>query len=333
MSDISADNMFGLAFEQAGYAASGLTSGAKEVLVSHVEELAREYGLGETLNVAKTIASEKCGIDLDSPCAESSSPAHRCAKECGAAAMSAIIGGTANSLEYLEKVRNGEMSGKDAVIKIVGETVASAADSALKAAGETGRKIIIEKYGSEENALKAFAEQGMQILLDNLPVEQGGKRIISEMLQLVDISAGKIKLDGALQNAPSLIVQSMPGVNAFANMAGSGALDLVKAQFPNLAKNLPKHPAVLAAAIVAIVGGYIAVKNGIERPYRDLLRNTNTLREAAAELDKISNNLFKGQLLFGKYLESDARLETQFRDHMDAIDKSGKQALDAILKI
>lgn len=330
---ISADKLFDSAFEQAGQAGYGLAAGAREVLINHVENLAREHGLGETLNVAKIIASEKCGLDLDSPCPESSDPAHRCAKECGAAAMSAIIGGAANSLEYLGLVRTGKMNGKDAIIKIVGETVTSAADSALKAAGETGRKIIIEKYGSEENALKAFAEQGIQTLLDNLPVEQGGKRILSEMLQLVDISAGKIKLDGALQNAPSLIVQSMPGVNAFANLAGSGALDLVKAQFPKLARNLPKHPAVLAAAIVAVVGGYIAIKNGIERPYRDLLRNTNTLREAIAELDKVSHNLFKGQLLFGKYLESDARMETQFQERMDAIDKSGKQAVDAILKI
>lgn len=330
---ISIDKLYDQTLEQAGYAGSSFAAGARDVLIGHVEKLVREHGLGETFDLAKSVAAEKYDCDFDAVASDTSTPVHRCMRESGAAAMSAIVSGAANSLEYLELVRTGKISGKDAAMKIIGETVASAADSALKAAGDTGRQIIIERYGTEENAIKALAEQGFQALLEKLPVGQGGKQIISDVMQLMDLSAGKLNLDPILQNGPNLIIQSFPAVQSLANVAGSGALDLVKAQFPNLARNLPKHPAVIAAAIVAVVGGAIAIKNGIERPYQDLLRNTNTLRESVAELDRVSRSFAKGQRLFGKYLEAESEMENGFQNQMTAVDKAGANALDAILKI
>lgn len=335
MADISVDNMFGQAFEQAGYAASGLTRGAKEVLVSHVEELARQHGLGETFNIARTFISDKYGVTLeadDTP-ADNSNPAHRCMKESGASAMSAIIGGAANSLEYLERVKSGEMSGKDALVKLVGETVASAADSALKAAGTTGRQSIIEKYGSEENAAKALAEQGVQLLMEKMPLPQGGRQVIDNLIQLVDLGTGKISIDELIRKPGSLIMQSAMGIKAISGVAGKGAVDVVRSQFPKLMKIMPKHPAILAASVVAVIASGIAIKNGIEKPFQDLARNTASLKAATAELDRVSRGMFKGQILFGKYLEADAQMEKQFQERLDSIDKSGKAALDAILKI
>ena len=330
---ISIDKLYDQTLEQAGYAGSGFVAGARDVLIGHVEKLAREHRLGETFDLAKSVVAERYDCGFDAPASSTSTPVNRCMRESGAAAMSAIVSGAANSLEYLELVRTGKMSGKDAAIKIIGETVASAADSALKAAGDTGRQIIIERYGTEENALKALAEQGCQALLEKLPVGQGGKQIISEVMQLIDVSSGKITLDNVLQNGPNLIVQSLPAVQSLANVAGSGALDLVKAQFPNLARRLPKHPAVIAAAIVAAVGSAIAIRNGIERPYRDLMRNTATLNGATAELDRVSRSFAKSQRLFGKYLEVDSEMESGFQNQITAVDKAGANALDVILKI
>ncbi len=61
----------------------------------------------------------------------------------GAAALSAVISGSINTVRYIQLAREGKISIEDATFKIVGETVASAADSAVKAASTTGLNSLI----------------------------------------------------------------------------------------------------------------------------------------------------------------------------------------------
>ena len=332
---MNTERIFEKAFEQAGYGVSGFTAGAREALVSYAEQLARQHGLEQTFTVAKTMITEKFGgrglPDVSSP--PTTSPAHKCMKESGAAAMSALVAGAANSLEYLELVRSGEMAGKEAFVKIIGETVASAADSALKAAGDTGRQLVIDKYGSEEKALQALAEQGIQTLFEKMPLPQGGGQILDTLAQIIDLGRGERAPGGFIPEPGSLIVQAKCATTDIGTVAGNGALDMVKSKFPSLVKHIPKHPAILAASIIAVVAGGIALKNGIEKPYQDLVRNTESLKTATSELDRVSRNLLRGQTLFGKYLEADGEMETKVQNQMAAVDRAGKCALDAILKI
>lgn len=332
---MNTERIFEKAFEQAGYGVSGFTAGARDTLVRYAEQLARQHGLEQTFTVAKTMMQEKYGVNRssDESSAVASNLTHQCMKESGAAAMSALVGGAANSLEYVELVRSGKMDGKEAFVKIIGETVASAADSALKAAGETGRQLVIDKFGSEEKALQALAEQGIQALFEKKPHSQGGGQILDTLAQIIDLGREERASGGFIPEPGSLMVQAKCAATDIGTVAGNGALDMVKSKFPSLVKHIPKHPAILAASIIAVVAGGIALKNGIEKPYQDLVRNTESLKAATSELDRVSRNLLRGQTLFGKYLEADAERETQIQNQMAAVDRAGQSALNAILKI
>lgn len=336
MAGISVDKLFDQAFEQAGYAGSGLADGARETLLRYAEDLAREKGFGGVYDTAKTFVSDKYGFDLNSGTSNChpGNSTQTCMRESGAAAMSAVISGAANSMEYYERVRSGEIDAKEAMVKIISETITSAADSAIKAAGNKAMEILIEKYGSKENALKALAQQGMDTLLDNLPVSLGGRQVIDHIRQMLDVATGKISMDDLLNKPGPIIVRATSGPEArIAKIAGNGAVNVVKSKFPRLMTMLPKHPAFLSAGVVVAVAGAIAVKNCIERPYQDLVRNTTSLNEAASELERVSGNMLKGQMLFGKFLEADFQMEAQFQNQLSRIDRAGQDALDSILKI
>ena len=49
----------------------------------------------------------------------------------GAAAMSAVVSGSMNTVRYIQLAREGRLTAKEATVKIVGETVAAAADSTV----------------------------------------------------------------------------------------------------------------------------------------------------------------------------------------------------------
>jgi hypothetical protein len=89
----------------------------------------------------------------------------------------------------------------------------------------------------------------------------------------------------------------------------------------------------LSGGIIAGLAMTIAIENDIEKPYRDLMRNTTSLHEAASELERVSQTVFMGQVLFTKFIEADIRMESDLKDQFGKIDASGARALDAIYRI
>jgi hypothetical protein len=85
--------------------------------------------------------------------------------------------------------------------------------------------------------------------------------------------------------------------------------------------------------VILVLAMAFASENGIEKPYRDLVRNTGHLQNAVHELERVSQTIFMGQVLFGKYLEVDASLETQLEERFTRIDEAGMRALEAVNKI
>ena len=83
----------------------------------------------------------------------------------GAAAMSAVVSGSLNTLRYIQLARDGKITTEEATIKIIGETVASAADSAVKASANAGVQSLIVRYGTKETALEILAKQGLKSML------------------------------------------------------------------------------------------------------------------------------------------------------------------------
>lgn len=84
---------------------------------------------------------------------------------------------------------------------------------------------------------------------------------------------------------------------------------------------------------IAAIAAAIATKIGVDRQYRHLLSNTQTLRDAAGELERISGQMSKKQILFTKFLEADAQMEETINNSMRRVDAAGQSALDAISKI
>lgn len=336
MADSPIGKLLDQALEKAGYAYSGLKEGAREKLAQHVEELTDKHGYGTAFTAAKTFMVSKNEADQEesAPNPENLPVVHRCMKESGAAAMAAIIKGAANSVQYWNNVRSGEMNVKEAMSKIIGETVSSAADSAVKAAGETGKQILIEKYGTEENAIKSLASQGFTAVQENIPLPGGSSKIVTQISQILDLATGKKSENCEI---PGIVTEQgarmfMPEVQ-LGNAAGKGVINLLKSHMPPNFKGIPTHPVFLIASMIAVTAGKIAIKNCIERPFQDLARNTSTLNAACAELERVSRTMCKGQRLFGEFVVSDAKMETALKNQMSRIDKAQQSALDEILKI
>ncbi|MBD5641819.1 MAG: hypothetical protein HDQ91_05315 [Desulfovibrio sp.] len=336
MPQISAEKLFEQVFAQAGYAGCGLRDGVREVLLRHAEDLARETGLKEAYDCARKFIPLEWRVDYE-PSMDGhlpKIPAYTRARGNGAAALSAVVGGTANVMEYLELVQTGSMRPDEAMIKIIGETITSAADSAIKAAGDSAMQMLVGKHGTLDNAMRDLARQGMDALLENLPIGQGKQQLVEYLKLLIDVGRGKAPADKLLEKASALLLKTTGSPDGrIVKIAGKGAVNIVKSKFPKLLSMLPKHPAILSAGVVVAIAGAIAVKNCIERPYRDLVRNTESLNEAAMELERVSQSMLRGQALFGKFLESDAQMEAQLQKQMARIDLAGRKAHEAILKI
>ncbi len=82
----------------------------------------------------------------------------------GAAALSAVISGSINTVKYISLAREGKITPQEAIIKIAGETAASAADSAVKASGVVGAQSLLVRYGSEKAAVEILAKQSLKSL-------------------------------------------------------------------------------------------------------------------------------------------------------------------------
>lgn len=253
----------------------------------------------------------------------------------GAASMSAIVSGSLNTVKYIQQVQNGEISGDEAVVKIVGETVASAADSAVKASANAGVQSLMVRYGSKEAAMQVLAKQGVQSMLKTNAVTMGVSCAVDMVKDLVRLGTGAI-------NKEEFFDRQGKGVLTTSAGAAGGALGMAGAE--SMAALLGVQTGTLAMGAASIVGGLaggmiaglamtLAIENGIEKPYRDLVRNTTYLHEAARELDRVSQTMMKGQAVFVKYLEADIELEKNLQNQFDRVNMAGIRALDAINRI
>lgn len=253
----------------------------------------------------------------------------------GAAAMSAVVSGSMNTVRYIQLAANGELSAEEATIKIVGETVAAAADSAVKASANAGVQSLMVRYGSEETALQVLAKQGMNNMLKNNAVTVGVTCAVEAVKDLVKMGMGQISKEEFFDRQGKGVLMTTAGV-------AGGAIGTATAA--SLATSLGASGGTLAMSIAELLGGLsggliaglamtIAIENGIEKPYRDLVRNTQNLKEAATELERLSRNVLNGQILFTKYLEADVQMERKLQDQMSRIDEAGQRAFETISKI
>ncbi len=253
----------------------------------------------------------------------------------GAAALSAVVSGSINTVRYVRLAQEGRLSREEATLKIVGETVAAAADSALKASANAGVQSLLVRYGSEKAAMEVLARQGLKSMLKSNAVTVGVVCAVDAVKDLVRLGMGDISGDEFFERQGKGVLTTSAGAAGGAlGAAGAGAaVSLFGAAAGGTAMTVAGIVGGLSGGLIAGLAMTLAVENGIEQPYRDLMTNTRTLHTAAAELERISGNLFKGQVLFTKFLEADAHGEKTLHRQFKGIDTAGQRALGIINQI
>lgn len=253
----------------------------------------------------------------------------------GAAALSAVVSGSVNTITYIQLAREGKISADDAVLKIVSETVASAADSAVKASANAGVQSLIVRYGSKETAMQVLAKQGMQSMFKTNAVTIGVVSAVDAVKDLVRLGIGDITKEEFFDRQGKGVLMTSAGVvgGSLGAAGGTAIATALGASSGTLAISAASLLGGLAGGIIAGLAMTMAIEVGIEKPYRDLVQNTQYLKAATAELQRASMTIFKGQILFTKYIEADQQLENTLQIQFDRIDAAGERALAAINRI
>ncbi|OYV33061.1 MAG: hypothetical protein B7Z80_25125 [Rhodospirillales bacterium 20-64-7] len=247
----------------------------------------------------------------------------------GAAAMSAVVAGTVNIVNYVGLVRAGKIDASEAAVKIAAETAASAADSAMKAAATTGLQSMIVRLGSRE-AAQSMASQSVSALLRSNAISVGVVCAIDAIKDLVLFGAGKLTLAE---------LEERSGKNLFSTAAGTVGGSIGASICGGLVMGGALAPAALpvlgglAGGLIASMAMAFAIENGIEAPYRELVTNTQTLRESAIILQDVSNRFLEGQVYFEQFMAADAALDQSFNEQAAIIKRSGEDMRQAIDRI
>ena len=253
----------------------------------------------------------------------------------GAAAMSAVVSGSMNTVRYIQLAREGRLTAKEATVKIVGETVAAAADSAVKASANAGVQSLMVRYGSQKTVAEVLAKQGLKSMMKSNAVTVGVVCAVDAVKDLVRLGMGDMTKEEFFERQGKGLMTTSAGVVG-------GALGVAGAA--SFASTLGAVSGTAAMTTASVIGGLsggmiaglamtLAIENGIEKPYRDLVRNTQNLQAAASELERVSQTVLKRQVLFTRYLQADFELEAALQNQFARIEIAGARALDVINKI
>lgn len=251
----------------------------------------------------------------------------------GAAAMSAIVCGTVNSIRYINLARDGKLSADQAAFAIVKETVCSAADSAIKASANVGVQSLMVRYGAEKIVVGTLAKQGLGAMMRTNAVTVGVVCAVDAVKDIVHLGLGNITKEQFYDRQGKNILNTSAGVLGGSLGAGAAGGIVASMGVTGAAGNVLMLAGGLSGGLIAGIAMTMAIENGIEKPYRDLVNNTGYLKEAAEELDRVSHTVFMGQILFSKYLEEGLHLEQQLQAQTKKIEQAGEDALNAIIKI
>ena len=139
-------------------------------------------------------------------------------------------------------------------------------------------------------------------MLKTNAVTVGVNCAIDAVKDLVRLGAGKISAQEFFDRQGRGVLDTTAGVvgGGLGTAAGAGMATALGASAGSVALTAASIVGGLAGGMIAGLAMNLAIENGIEKPYRDLVRNTESLRDAAIELDRVSRNAVKYQVLFGQ---------------------------------
>jgi len=239
----------------------------------------------------------------------------------GAAAISAVIVGTLSATQYLKLFKEGRISKQQAVMGIVKTTAAASADSAIKAAAATGAVSVATRLAPELVARNAF-----QGLLVKGSIAGGAICAVDLIECIVLVAAGKMTAAQMETRVGKNVMQvagasfgSSVGVSVAATMGATAGLAPILAG--------------IAGAMIVGVGVNFAIDNGIEKPYREVMANTEVIVSASKAMKQCSEVMEYGQKAFVGFLMVDAELDSETVKQFKSLDQLGEAMDNSISQI
>jgi hypothetical protein len=249
----------------------------------------------------------------------------------GAAAMAAVTSGVTNTIRYCQMAKEGKISEKEAVYKILAETVSSSADSAIKAGSIAGSHSLIVRYGSKK-LIEKMTEQSLRGMMRTNVVTVGVICGIDAIKDLVKLGTGKITQDEFYERQGKGMLNTGSGVVGGSLGFSVGTSVATSLGFASGSTGLVAIGAVggVAGGLIAGLAMQLAIENHIEKAYSDMIRNTDNLNQSLKLLSSVSNNIYQGQIVFKEFLKEEQRLNQSFENHTKRLNDSGKKMSSAI---
>lgn len=252
----------------------------------------------------------------------------------GAAASSAIFSGVYNIYHYISLVQQGKISEDEAVIKIVGETVSSAADSAIKAAANTGIQSMVVRYGTKEIVSQA-AKSGFKNMFKTNAVTTAVICSIDMAKDLVRLATGKITPQEFEERSGKGVLNTSAGIFG-ASIGSAAGAHMIQTSLSLGILGQVGIGALAGGMIGGLIAGIamqFAIENHIEKPYRELVQNTETIRDSLKILQDVSSNILNGQIMFENFLRIEQAMNEEYMLIEQALEQSGKDMKRAIDRI
>lgn len=236
-----------------------------------------------------------------------------------AGAVSALLGGAANTLRCIKKVKDGEITVEKAALEIVKETACAAADSAVKASVNAGIQSLAVRYGTEEAAIEVLAKQGMKSLLKTSAITIGATCAIEGIKDLVRLGCGQISKEEFMnrQGQGALMTTSGTLGGAFGVELGTAVGTALGASEGWLA--VASTVGGLAGGLMAGLAMTIAMGYGVERPFRELVKNSEIMLDSLRSGVTCAKTMANGAKLANEFVKADQQMELIFQDQIGCI--------------
>lgn len=247
-----------------------------------------------------------------------------------AAVGTALVSGTMKSLAYIQMAKEGKISKGDAIARIIGETSAAAADSALKASLQVGANSLITG-ASKQVAMQVLKNQLVSIARSNA-VTVGVVCAVDAIKDIVRLGCGEITEKEFYERQGKNLLTTGCGVTggSLGLKAGIMVASSLGVSAGTTGYSLILATGGLTGGLIAGIAVTLAIENGVEKPYRDLLRNTTVVLDSLREMMKTGKTVCIGQKIMTDYIKTESRLGCDFREIFTDIEKNQNDARRAV---
>ena len=226
--------------------------------------------------------------------------------------------------------KEGKISKGDAIARIIGETSAAAADSALKASLQVGANSLITG-ASKQVAMQVLKNQLVSIARSNA-VTVGVVCAVDAIKDIVRLGCGEITEKEFYERQGKNLLTTGCGVTggSLGLKAGIMVASSLGVSAGTTGYSLILATGGLTGGLIAGIAVTLAIENGVEKPYRDLLRNTTVVLDSLREMMKTGKTVCIGQKIMTDYIKTESRLGCDFREIFTDIEKNQNDARRAV---